>query len=162
NGKADFFRRGARHPSHFPHRHSRLHGADGVGSSPVGQVKDGISESQTAVPLRRGNMWGKAISTATMLLAATLAVSAQAASGPTPVGLEADQQAYCEYVTQQAQAQRDLLLTPNAIVGFTQPETGLPAQLVWGLSSSLSDIRKAGLTMDAARKNCDLYSATTA
>jgi hypothetical protein len=106
-------------------------------------------------------MWGKAISTATMLFAGALAVSAQAASNPPPAGLVADQQAYCEYVTQQAQAQRDLLLTPNAVAGFTQPETGLPSQLVWGLSSSLSDIRKAGLTMDVARKNCDLYSAST-
>jgi hypothetical protein len=73
-----------------------------------------------------------------------------------------DQQAYCEYVTQQAAAQRDLLLTPSAVAGVTQPNTGLPMQLVWGLSSSLSDVRKAGLTMDAARKNCELYTATTA
>lgn len=77
-------------------------------------------------------------------------------------GNGAEQQAYCQYVSEQAAAQRDLLLTPNAVAGVTQPETGLPMQLVWGLSSSLSNVRKAGLTMDAARKNCDLYSATTA
>lgn len=72
-----------------------------------------------------------------------------------------DQQAYCEYITQQAAAQRDLLLAPNAVAGITQPNTGLPTQLVWGVSGSLSSMRKAGLTMDAARKNCELYSAST-
>ncbi len=74
----------------------------------------------------------------------------------------ADQQAYCQYVTEQAAAQRDLLLTPNAIAGVTQPNTGLPMQLVWGLSGSLSNVRKAILTTDAARKSCELYNATTA
>jgi hypothetical protein len=33
--------------------------------------------------------------------------------------------------------------------------------MFWGVSSSLSGIRKAGLTMDVAQKNCDLYQATT-
>jgi hypothetical protein len=73
---------------------------------------------------------------------------------------QSDPQAYCEYATEQATARRDLLLTPDAMAGVTQPETGLPMQLVWGLSSSLSNVRKAGLTMDAARKDCELYSAT--
>jgi hypothetical protein len=72
-----------------------------------------------------------------------------------------DQEAYCKYVTQQSAAQKDLLLTPNAVAGLTQPNTGLPTQLVWGVSSSLSNVRKAGLTMEAARKNCEVYSATT-
>ena len=72
-----------------------------------------------------------------------------------------DQQAYCTYVVEQAQAQRDLLRTPIATGGFTQPETGLPLQLVAGASVGLSSIRKAGLTMDAARKDCELYKATT-
>jgi chaperonin cofactor prefoldin len=71
-----------------------------------------------------------------------------------------DQQAYCKYVTQQAAAQRDLLRTPDAIGGFTQPNTGLPTQVVWGLTGSLSNVRKATLTMEAARKDCELYSAT--
>ncbi len=71
-----------------------------------------------------------------------------------------DQQAYCKYVTQQAAAQRDLLLAPNAVAGATQPNTGLPMQLVWGVTGSLSNMRKAGLTMEAARKNCELYGAT--
>jgi hypothetical protein len=70
-----------------------------------------------------------------------------------------DQRAYCKYVTQEAAAQRDLLLTPNAIAGFTQPNTGLPTQVVWGASGSLSNMRKAGLTADEARKNCELYRA---
>jgi hypothetical protein len=47
------------------------------------------------------------------------------------------------------------------VAGATQPNTGLPAQLVWGVSGSLSNMRKAGLTMEAARKNCDLYGATS-
>jgi hypothetical protein len=72
-----------------------------------------------------------------------------------------DQQAYCKYVTQQAAAQRDLLRTPDAIAGFTQPNTGLPQQVVWGVSGSLSNVRKAGLTMEAARKDCELYAATS-
>jgi hypothetical protein len=71
-----------------------------------------------------------------------------------------DQLTYCKYVTQQAAAQRDLLLTPNAVAGLTQPNTGLPTQLVWGVSGSLSNVRKAGLTVDAARKNCEVYGAT--
>jgi hypothetical protein len=72
-----------------------------------------------------------------------------------------EQQAYCTYVMEQAQAQRDLLRTPNATAGLTQPETGLPTQVVGGASLGLSDFRKAGLTMEAARKNCELYKATT-
>jgi hypothetical protein len=71
-----------------------------------------------------------------------------------------DQQAYCKYVTQQAAAQRDLLRTPDAVAGFTQPNTGLPTQVVWGVTGSLSNVRKAGLTMDAARKDCELYTAS--
>jgi hypothetical protein len=72
-----------------------------------------------------------------------------------------EQLAYCSYVVEQAQAQRDLLRTPVAAVGMTQPETGLPLQVVGGASVGLSDMRKAGLTMEAARKNCELYKATT-
>jgi hypothetical protein len=72
-----------------------------------------------------------------------------------------DQQAYCDYVSQQAMAQRDLLRAPSAVAGLTQPNAALPMQIVWGVSSSLSDIKKAGLTMDVAQKNCELYAATT-
>lgn len=71
-----------------------------------------------------------------------------------------DQQAYCAFVMEQAQAQRDLLRTPTAAAGFTQPETGLPMQVVGAASLGLSDFKKAGLTMEAARKNCELYNAT--
>ena len=74
---------------------------------------------------------------------------------------QSDQQAYCTYVMEQAQAQRDLLRTPTATAGMTQPETGLPLQVVGGASVGLSDLRKAGLTMDVARKNCELYKAAT-
>jgi hypothetical protein len=72
-----------------------------------------------------------------------------------------DEQAYCAYIMAQAEAGRDLLRTPAAIAGMTQPETGLPMQLVGGASVGLSAIRKAGLTMAAARKNCELYRAST-
>lgn len=72
-----------------------------------------------------------------------------------------DQLAYCSYVMEQAQAQRDLLRTPIALAGMTQPETGLPVQIVGGASVGLSNIRKSSLTMDAARKNCELYKATS-
>lgn len=75
--------------------------------------------------------------------------------------LQADQQAYCDYLSQQAMAQRDLLRTPSAVSGITQPSEALPLQVVWGVSTSLSDIKKSTLTMDVAQKNCDLYSATT-
>jgi len=81
---------------------------------------------------------------------------------PAIAAAQADQQAYCAYVMEQAQAQRDLLRTPTAAVGVTQPETGLPVQTVAGASLGLSDFRKSGLTMDAARKQCDLYKASTA
>lgn len=73
----------------------------------------------------------------------------------------ADQQTYCRYLTEQAAAQRDLLIAPNAVAGITQPNTGLPMQAVWGVSGNLSNVRKGVLTMDAARKNCELYAAST-
>lgn len=72
-----------------------------------------------------------------------------------------DQQAYCTYVMEQAQAQRDLLRTPVAAAGVTQPETGLPIQLVAGASVGLSGMKKAGFTMNAARTDCELYKAMT-
>jgi hypothetical protein len=72
-----------------------------------------------------------------------------------------DQQAYCKYITQQAAAQRDLLRTPDAVAGFTQPNTGLPTQLVWGVTGSLSNVRKAVLTMEAAHKDCELYTVSS-
>jgi hypothetical protein len=73
-----------------------------------------------------------------------------------------DQLAYCSYLSEQAQAQRDQFRTPLALAGLTQPETGLPTQIVAGASLGLSNFRKAGLTMEAARKNCALYKASTA
>lgn len=90
------------------------------------------------------------------LLLITVRLFAQAA--PT----QADQHAYCDYLSQQAMAQRDRLRTPSAVAGVTQPNEALPMQVVWGLSESLSDLKKAGLTMQVAQKNCDLYTATTA
>jgi hypothetical protein len=75
---------------------------------------------------------------------------------------QSDPQAYCSYVMEQAQAQRDTLRTPSALAGMTQPDTGLPTQVFGGASLGLSNLRKAGLTVDVARKNCELYKATTA
>jgi hypothetical protein len=100
------------------------------------------------------NRWKFAL--ASTLFSAALMISIPAAAeGPS------DQLAYCSYVMEQAQAQRDLLRTPVAAAGLTQPETGLPLQLVGGASVGIADIRKASLTMEAARKNCALYKATT-
>ena len=72
-----------------------------------------------------------------------------------------EQRAYCAYLVEQAQAQRNLLRTPTATAGFTQPETGLPMQVVGGATLGLSDVRKAELTMEVAHRNCELYKATT-
>jgi hypothetical protein len=72
-----------------------------------------------------------------------------------------DSDAYCTYLMEQGEAQRDLLRTPAAAAGLTQPETGLPTQIVGGASLGISDVKKAGLTMEVARRNCDLYRSTT-
>ena len=90
-----------------------------------------------------------------------ISMHAFAADPPAVAVNTRDQQAYCSYVMEQAQAQRDLLRTPVAAAGMTQPETGLPLQLVAGASVGLSAMRKASLTMDAARRNCELYKAMT-
>jgi len=71
-----------------------------------------------------------------------------------------EQQDYCVYLTEQAQAQGDLLRTPAGLAAFTQPDTGLPTQVVAGATLSLSSVKKAGITLDVARKNCSLYKAT--
>jgi hypothetical protein len=92
-----------------------------------------------------------------LVIAAALFVS-----GAAQAQNQADPLAYCSYVMAQAEAQRDLLRTPIAFGGFTQPETGLPLQLVGGASLGLSAFRKAGLTMAVARQNCELYKAATA
>jgi hypothetical protein len=75
--------------------------------------------------------------------------------------VQADQQAYCAYLDEQAKAQSDFLRSPDALAGFTQPNTGLPTQLFAGASLSLSNLKKAAITLDAARKNCELYKAST-
>ena len=72
-----------------------------------------------------------------------------------------DSDAYCTYQMEQAEAQRNLLRTPTAAGGLTQPETGLPTQIVGGASLGISDVKKAALTMEVARRNCDLYRSTT-
>ena len=103
-----------------------------------------------AIKLKLGAFIGKFCSG----IAAVLLVIPAAMAG------DEDQQTYCKYVIEQAAAARDLLAAPDAIAGATQPNTGLPMQVVWGLSGSLSNLKKAGLTMEAARKNCAVYGAT--
>jgi len=70
-------------------------------------------------------------------------------------------EAYCTYVMEQAEAQSDFLRTPTGLAGFTQPETGLPMQIVAGATLGLSNVKKAGLTIEAARQDCGLYRAAT-
>ena len=101
------------------------------------------------------------ISVAVALLFASTYATSQTGQPSPQSNLQNDPQAYCAYLAEQAAAQSDLLRTPNALGAFTQPETGLPTQLVAGASLSLSSYKKAGITVDAARKNCDLYKATT-
>jgi hypothetical protein len=72
-----------------------------------------------------------------------------------------DSDAYCTYQLEQAEAQRNLLRTPTAEAGLTQPETGLPTQVVGGATLGVSDVKKASLTMEVARRGCDLYRSTT-
>jgi hypothetical protein len=103
-------------------------------------------------------MWG---SKGKFVIAALLVMSAQLFAQQEDGDLQADQQAYCNYVSQQAMAQRDLLRTPSAVAGVTQPNEALPMQVVWGVTTSVSDMIKANLTMNVARKNCDLYAANT-
>jgi DNA-binding transcriptional MerR regulator len=93
-----------------------------------------------------------------LVLVASLACSGRWARAQ---NLQADQQAYCSYISEQAKAQSDLLRTPNALGGFTQPDTGLPTQVVAGASLNIANLRRAGLTLEEARKNCDDYKAST-
>src|SRR5208283_4791247 len=74
---------------------------------------------------------------------------------------EAAENAYCKYITEQANAQRDLLRSPSTIVGPTQPSAGTPPQMIFGLTGSLANNLKAPLTTRAARAACDLYTAKT-
>lgn len=89
-----------------------------------------------------------------LLAASLLSISSHAQSSQ-------DVSTYCTYLLEQAQAQRDFLRTPTASAGLTQPETGLPTQVVAGASLGLADVKKAALTMQVAQKNCDLYKSTT-
>lgn len=75
-----------------------------------------------------------------------------------PAGAQ-EQQAYCQYLAEQAKAQRDLLRTPSALAGPIQPSTGTPPQMIVGVTESLSDLRKSSTVMRIAETGCDLYSA---
>src|SRR5260370_2413091 len=58
-------------------------------------------------------------------------------------------------------AQRNLLRAPNAVGGLVKSNTGTQPQLYWRMNNSLANYSKANLTMQAARRNCDAYRATT-
>lgn len=73
-----------------------------------------------------------------------------------------EQDAYCAYVSEQAMSERNLLRAPDALAGFTQPNTGTPAQAYWGVTGSLANVVKGSRTMDAAHKSCASYRATNA
>jgi hypothetical protein len=94
---------------------------------------------------------------ASLLIAAVLLYCTAVFAGEN----EAAENAYCKYITEQANAQRDLLRSPSAIAGPTQPSAGTPPQLIFGLTGSLANNLKAPLTTRAARAACDLYMATT-
>ena len=72
-----------------------------------------------------------------------------------------DADTFCAYQMEQAEAQRDFLRTPTAQSGLTQPETGLPTQIVGGATLGVSNVKKAAITMYVAHRNCDLYRSTT-
>ncbi len=84
------------------------------------------------------------------------------AMGARAQSVQTDQEAYCAYLAEQAMAQSDFLRTPTALGAFTQPETGLPQQLVAGAQLSLSNLKKAGITVEIANRNCELYRDTVA
>lgn len=69
---------------------------------------------------------------------------------------------YCKYVMSQAAAERDQLRVPSLVTGISQPTTGEPAQLYWGVRSSISDLHKSALVMKAAQSECQLYRVTAA
>lgn len=69
--------------------------------------------------------------------------------------------AFCKYTAEQGMAQRDLLRTPALAIGPIAPSTGTSPQFVFGVTNSLSNDRKAGLTMQVAKQTCGLYKATT-
>jgi hypothetical protein len=71
------------------------------------------------------------------------------------------QSAYCKYVMEEASAQRDLLRSPIVIAGPTQPSGGTPPEMVFGLTYSIADVRKASLSMKAASAACGLYGSAT-
>ena len=182
HSEADLCRRRTRHPSHLQDRHPRLPHPDAARPSRIREIEDRVPEPQTAFlliffrgdatmpmskvtpevklePFRGIISAGFAI--ALLLVPAAFAADANETNDASNRNKNNDQQAYCRYLTEQAAAQRDLLMTPDAVAGVTQPNTGLPMQVVWGVSGSLSSVRKGVLTMDAARKNCELYTATT-
>ena len=71
-----------------------------------------------------------------------------------------DSAAYCLYATEQAKAQADFLRSPSFVTGLTQPATGTPAQAYTGVAESIKNLKKVGVTLAAARAQCELYAST--
>src|SRR5579863_5157012 len=92
-----------------------------------------------------------------VLLAAVTAAFAQDRVRPQ----EEEERAYCRYLTEQAKASSTLLRMPNAESGVTQPNTGTTPQTYAGISGSLSNLRKAHFTDEAAKHNCQLFVVTS-
>lgn len=72
-----------------------------------------------------------------------------------------DQEAYCAYVLEEAQAQAIYLRSPSIDVGLTQQPiaAGVP-QTYAGVTRHLSGMLKASAVKKAAGKDCELYRAT--
>ena len=89
---------------------------------------------------------------------AVVLLAARASAGATN-----DPDAYCAYVTQEANAEKIYLRVPRVESGvYQQPISAGLAQAFVGVTNSLSDDRKSGLVMKAAGTDCALYRATLA
>jgi hypothetical protein len=81
---------------------------------------------------------------------------------PPSAALAQDSDSYCTYVTETAQADGLRLRAPAVAGGMTQPNIGTAPQMYAGLTGSLSDYHKGRLTVEAARRTCQLYESTSA
>jgi hypothetical protein len=108
----------------------------------------------TAIP-QPGKQLKSLVMLSSLLIVASTSGFAQSVSNSTDPGSAA----HCDYVLEQSLAQRNLLRTPKAEAGITQPETGLAEQVVIGVSQNLADIKKAKIIMLIGRTNCAAYSA---
>lgn len=73
---------------------------------------------------------------------------------------QTDQNSYCKFVEESAKATGVALESPTAVTGLT-PNQGIAPQVILGLETSVNSIRKGRLTVEVARKNCELYRDST-